>query len=81
MKKVLWFIKGDITEKHIAEAKSKGLTIRSADAYHDGDFIEVCDGVTGDAPKAYADLYGEATPITEPKQSSKAKKPAEASGD
>ena len=71
--KILWFIKGEITDRHIEQARKEGLIIRSADAYHDGDFIEVCDAVKGDVPKVYADLYGQEMQKSEQKQ----KKPAE----
>lgn len=56
MKKILWFIKGDISAEHVEKAHSNGLTIRSLDAYRDGDFVESCEGVCGDFPQTYSDF-------------------------
>ena len=58
-KKILWFVAGAISAVHMAHAHANGLTIRSLDAYREGDFLEVCDGVCGDAPEAYRKRFKE----------------------
>ena len=56
--KILWFIPGVATAEQKAAAQANGLTIRNPLAYSDGAGLEECDGVTGMAPKAYAEKFG-----------------------
>ena len=56
--KILWFIPGVATVEQKAVAQANGLTIRNPLAYSDGAGLEECDGVTGMAPKAYAEKFG-----------------------
>lgn len=54
--KILYFT-DDFGAKNQEFAKQHGLTIRNAKAFSDDDFLEQCDAVYGDVPKAYADKY------------------------
>lgn len=54
--KILFFIR-DFSPENLALAKEQGLIIRDAKAYTSIDFLETCDFVCGDVPKAYADVY------------------------
>lgn len=55
MSKILYFT-DDFSDKNIGYAKGNGLTMRDVRAYEPDDFIEKCDAVTGDVPKAYSKL-------------------------
>ena len=55
MSKILYFT-DDFSDKNIDYAKENGLTMRDVRAHEPDDFIEKCDAVTGDVPKAYSKL-------------------------
>lgn len=67
---ILYFT-SDLSEENQAFAKENGLIIRDVSAYREGDFIEQCDAVFGDVPKAYLDKYQ----MHEIKQKTTEKKP------
>ncbi|WP_323841587.1 MULTISPECIES: hypothetical protein [unclassified Moraxella] len=54
--KVLYFT-DDFSQKNQDFAKSHGLTIRNKHAYGQIDFLEPCDAVCGEVPKAYLETY------------------------
>lgn len=55
MPKVLYFT-DDFSPENIAKAKDTGVIMRDTRAYNPDDFIETCDGVTGDVPDGYKHL-------------------------
>lgn len=54
MHKILYFVMGNPTKNQEKEAADMGATLRNAEAWHEGDFIETCDAVAGEVPAAYA---------------------------
>lgn len=64
--KILYFT-ADFGEKNQQFAKDNGLIIRNAKAYDDVDYLEQCDAVCGDVPKAYANYPVHELPKAEPK--------------
>ncbi|UFQ02252.1 HeH/LEM domain-containing protein [Pseudomonas fitomaticsae] len=57
-KKILWFVPGVASADQKAQAQADGLSIRNPLVYSDDAGLEDCDGVTGMAPKAYAEKFG-----------------------
>ncbi|MGY4817970.1 HeH/LEM domain-containing protein [Pseudomonas chlororaphis subsp. piscium] len=57
-KKILWFVPGAASPEQKAQALANGLSIRNPLAFSEGVGLEECDGVTGMAPKAYAEAFG-----------------------
>lgn len=57
--KILWFVPGAATAEQKAQAGANGLSIRNPLAYSEGAGLEQCDGVTGMAPKAYVEAFGQ----------------------
>lgn len=54
-RKILYFVKGTSpTTQEAAAATKLNAVIRSAAAYHEGDFVEACDAVAGCFPNAYS---------------------------
>ena len=66
--KILYFT-ADFSEKNQKFAQENGLTTRNAKAYDDVDYLEQCDAVCGDVPKAYAGYPAHELPKAEPKAS------------
>lgn len=66
MKKL--YFTDDFSAENIAKLQEQGYTLRDLSSYKDGDFIEQCDEVAGDAPQAYLDVY----PVSEKPAAKKA---------
>ena len=63
MKKILYFISGEPTNKDKKKAASAGAFFRDARAWHEGDFTEQCDAVMGkleDIPPPYQTFLAKA---------------------
>lgn len=64
--RILFFIIGSLpTEEQIEEAESLGFNVvfRNASFSSDEGALEICDGVTGEVPKRYAEKYPSAEEV------------------
>ncbi len=60
MKKL--YFTDDFSPENVAKLKEQGYILRDSRAYKVGDFIEACDEVAGNPPKAYLEKYSALAP-------------------